>query len=347
MLVGAILVVGQSSLEHDGPHASWGRMIEPGMLGGNPMACIELLGQSVLDRTVQKLRSYGVKIITIVLKEEFEHLAKPSLAQMANVSSVPLQTDLWSMAECVLREYVQHGVELILVNRLGAYADVDLGHLIRFHRETRQGVTVLTKEDEPLDSWIIEASEVRNTRRLGLPRLMGREDVPRGTPYSLPGYVRRLEEPEDLRQLVVDAFNSHGPIRPRGREVKPGVWLDDGAMVHRRAQIAAPAYLGCGAKLRANASVFRFSALERGCDVHEGTVIEDASVLAHTSVGKGLNLTHVIADGNKLFHLGQQLVVEVQDPKLLGRTTVAGIPRPVGGAGGATLTERLLATGWN
>lgn len=348
MLAGAILVVGQNSSQRDGLRSSWAGITEPGMLGGNPMACIELLGESALGRTVDKLRSGGVTLITVVVRDEFAYLARTSATESAVINSVSPQTDLWSAAECVLREYVQHGVEHILLSRLGAYVDLDLGHVFRFHRDTKQRVSVLTKDGEPLDSWIIQASEVRTMRRLGLPQLVGRDALRDVTPYCLPGYSCRLDEPEDLRQFVVDAFLSRGPIRPRGREVKPGVWFDDGVQAHRRAQVVAPAYLGRGAKLRANTLISRFSSLERGCDVQVGTVIEDTSVLAHTSVGKGLNLTGAIVDGNKLFHLGQQLVVEVQDPKLLGRTAACGIPDPVAGSSaGASLAERLLATAWN
>jgi NDP-sugar pyrophosphorylase family protein len=348
MLVGAILAVGQSSSEHDGRCGPWGRATEPGMLAGTPIACVELLGQSVLDRTVQKLRSDGVKPVTVVVKDEFSHLARTSTAEGATVNSVPPQTDLWSATECVLREYVQHGVELILLSRLGAYVDLDLGHLIRFHRDTKQGMTVLTKEYEPLDSWIIEAGEVRKLQRLGLPRLMDREGLPSVTPYCVPGHACRLEEVSDLRRLVVDTFLSRGSIRPRGHEVKAGVWFGEGAQVHRRARIVAPAYLGRGAKLRADTLVTQCSALERDCDVREGTVIEDASILANTCVGKGLNVTHAVVDGNKLFPVGQQLMVEIHDPKLLGRTTAAESPSSVAdGIASSSLAERLLATAWN
>jgi NDP-sugar pyrophosphorylase family protein len=348
MLAGAILVIERSSPEHNAPRDSRGQMTEPGILGGNPIACVELLGQSVLDHVVQKLRHDGVKLITVVIKDEFSHLARMSATPVTTINTVALQTDLWSAAECVLREYVQHGVELVLLTRIGAYAELDLADLIRFHRDTKQGITALTKHREAMDSWIIEAGEVRNMRRLGLPQLLNREDLGSATPYALPGYVCRLDEPSDLRQLVIDAFLSRCSIHPRGRELKPGVWVDDGAQVHRRARVVAPAYLGSGAKLRADTLVTHFSTLERDCDVHDGTVIEDSSILANTCVGKGLNVAHAVVDGNKVFPLRQPIVVEVQDSKLLGRTASTEVPRPVaGGVGGASLAERLLATAWN
>ena len=340
MLVGAILVVGKA-------HEPW-ECAEPGMLGGAPASCVELLGQSTLDRVVQKLQHDGVTLINIVVRDEFAALVRTPATQSATINSVPPQTELWSAAECSLREYAQHGVELVMLTRLGAYVEIDWGHLIRFHRGTNQAVTALTKEHERLESWIIDACEVRKIASVGLPVLVDREGLPGLEPYSIPGYVCRLEEAADLRRLVVDAFLSRNSIRPQGSEVRPGVWLGAGAQVHRRARIVAPAFLGGGAKLRADSLVTHFSAVERGCDVHQGTVIEDASVLANTYVGKGLNVAHAVVNGNRLVPLRHHTVIEIADSKLLGRTAAAIPPRSMtGGASSTSLAERLLATAWN
>jgi NDP-sugar pyrophosphorylase family protein len=348
MLPGAILVVGQGFPRHHWARDSWEHTIEPGMLGENPIVCLELLGQSVVDRAVQKLLHDGVKLVTVVIQEEFSQLVRTWATEGTRINSVPPQVDLWSAAECALREYVHQGVDLVLLTRLNAYVELDLGHLIRFHRATKQAVTAVEKDSEPLDSWVIEADQVRKMRRMGLPALVNREGLSGVTPYSVPGYVGRLEDATDLRRLVVDAFLSRCSLRPKGREVSPGVWFDVGVRTHRRARIEAPAYLGRGAKLRADTLVTRFSALERGCDVHDGTVIEDASVLANTYVGKGLNVAHAVVDGNKLLPLRHDIVVEIQDNRLLGRTLPIESPRSAAGSNSsASLAERFLATAWN
>lgn len=347
MLAGAILVVGQGPSERDWARNSWATT-EPGMLGGTPIVCLELLGQSALDRAVGKLRSDGVRLITIVVREEFSHLVRTPATQAASINSVSSHTNLWSAAECTLHEYVQHGIELVLLTRVGAHMELDLGHLIRFHRETEHGVTALTKDHECLDSWLIEAGEVRKMQRCGLPGLIDRAALHGVRPYPVEGYVCRLEEAADLRRLAISSFLSRSSIRPQGREVKPGIWLDEDVQIHRRARIVAPAYLGRGARLRADTLVTRFSALERGCDVGAGTVIEDASVLGNTYVGKGLHVSHAVVDGNRLHPLRQNIVVEVQDTKLLSRIEAAEPLRsPVAGGGNASLAERLLAAAWN
>ncbi|HXC42957.1 MAG TPA: hypothetical protein VNY51_05465 [Candidatus Dormibacteraeota bacterium] len=315
------------------------------MLGGNPLACLDLLGQSVLDRVIHRLQHDGVKPITVVIRDEFSRLVRRSAA---TIHSVPSRLNLWSAAECVLREYVKHGVELVFLTRLGPYAELDLGHLIRFHRDAKQGVTAVTKDRESLDCWLIDAHQVRQTRRIGLPVLVDREGMASDLPYPVPGYVGRLQDASDLRHLIVDAFLSRCSIRPKGREMCPGVWFDEGARAHRRARVVAPAYLGCGAQLRADTRVTRFSNLERGCYVHAGTAIDDASVLANTYVGKGLNVAHAVVDGNTLHPLRHNIVVEIPDAKLLGRTLPVGPSRSAaGGSSSLSLAERLLATAWN
>jgi len=348
MLAGAIFVVGQSSPETRWASNSWRRVSEAGMLGGNPIACLEVLGGSVLDRMVQATQRDGVKLITIVVRDKCSQLVRTSATQAATIASVPSQGDLWSAAECALRGYVQHGVELVWLTQLGAYMELDLGHIIRFHRDTKQGITILTKDHAPLDSWIIDAAEVRKTQRIGLPSLIDRKGVPGVIPYHVPGYVCSLAEAIGLRQLAVDGLLSRCSIRPRGREVKAGVWLDDGVQIHRRARIVAPTYLGCGTKLRADTLITRFSALERGCQVQDGTVIEDSSVLANTCVGKGLHVARAIVDGRRLLPLERHVVIEIQDSRLLSRTLPVECPRPgAEGATAASLAERILATAWN
>jgi NDP-sugar pyrophosphorylase family protein len=145
---------------------------------------------------------------------------------------------------------------------------------------------------------------------------------PDGTPsaYLTSGYVNRLNDARDLRRLAVDAFLGRCAIRPRGREIKPGVWIDDGARVHRSARIVAPAYIGRGTRVRASALITRCSNVERRCLVDYGTAIEDSSMLPYTYVGRGLDLAHSVCDGSRLVNLARNVAVTVEDAKIIGRT---------------------------
>ena len=52
-----------------------------------------------------------------------------------------------------------------------------------------------------------------------------------------------------------------------------------------------------------------------------GTVIEDSSILANTTIGICLDLCHSIASGNKLWNLERDVAVEIVDPRVMRFTT--------------------------
>ena len=344
MLISAILVVGPGD-----PGSHWdscGRAPGIETVAGNSIVCLELLGRSVLDRAIQTLQDTGIKLITVVANDAFSHLVTRVARQGVRVNLVAPSIDPWSAAECTARVHVEQGVEMVLLNRLSAYAEIDLVDLIRFHRERKLGLTSVTDGQAALPLFLVDAQRVARTRGAGLNGLMNAGDVPGTGSYSLSGYVNRLQDFHDLRRLIVDALLSHCAIRPSGREVKPGVWFGDSTQVHRDARVVAPAYVGSGAKVRAGALITRLSTLERGCDVSEGTVVEGASLLAHTYLGRGLNVSNAVVDGSKLIPLDRDIIVEIQDGRLLRRIQPSDAPHP-SGAPNASLAERLLATAWS
>lgn len=52
-----------------------------------------------------------------------------------------------------------------------------------------------------------------------------------------------------------------------------------------------------------------------------GTVIEDSSILANTTIGICLDLCHSIASGNRLWNLEHDVAVAIVDPKVMRFTT--------------------------
>jgi NDP-sugar pyrophosphorylase family protein len=106
-------------------------------------------------------------------------------------------------------------------------------------------------------------------------------------------------------------------MRPWGVEVKPGIWVDEGAEIHRRARIVAPAYIGRASKVSEDTLITRCSSIERDCYVDYGTVIEDSSILPNTHIGIWLDVCHAVASGNKLLSLGRNVTLEVSDRSIM------------------------------
>jgi hypothetical protein len=319
VLVGAILVVG--------PNASAGGR-DSGLseshesLGGDPIASIEMLGQSLLQRNVSRLLRDGVRDIAVLADRGSSTSIRSQLTRNTEVVLANDPTNLWSAAQRKLDQYVENGVDLVVVMRLGAYVEFDLGRLLQFHRAQGQPITPVYDSKGPLDHWVLNASSncgQGSTDRAGAK--IG--DASSGTPFQADGYVNRLANARDLRRLVVDSLLGRCEIRPNGIQLKPGIWVDEGAQVHRRARIVAPAYIGRDVKVRSDALITRCSSLESRCEIGYGTVVEDASILVDTCLGTGLDVTHAVVRGHSLINLKHDVALEINDPKLLsGRTDV-------------------------
>jgi len=192
--------------------------------------------------------------------------------------------------------------------QLGAYAEIDLKEFLQFHREQRQIVTRACDREGTLDAWVIDISLV--SEAMDVPTAL-RTAGP--IQYFVNGYVNRLQHPRDLRRLVVDSFSNRCRLRPTGVEIRPGVWIEEGAQVHRDARIVAPAFIGRGTRIGEQCLITRSSNVESSCQIDYGTVVEDSSILSNSYVGIGLDLSHSIVDGSNLINLERDVTLEISD----------------------------------
>jgi carbonic anhydrase/acetyltransferase-like protein (isoleucine patch superfamily) len=284
---------------------------------------VEVLGRSVVARLTDELRRAGVD----------------KISTLGNVSGAPAGADIDSAVNielcsagespqeaseeaCVgatqqLLTCNQSGVEATLIVRVGAYVDMDLKDAFQFHREQGQAVTRAFDKEGPLDLWIIDPARISEGVDI-LTTLRAAEPAR----YFVRGYVNRLEHPRDLRRLVVDSLTSRCGLRPQGTEIRPGVWMDEGAQVHRDARIVAPAFIGRGARIGEQCLITRCSNVESNCQVDYGTVVEDSSILSNSYVGIGLDLSHSIVDGNNLLNLERGVTLQIADPCVIRQNRV-------------------------
>jgi len=277
-----------------------------------PLVCAEVFGQSVLERTVAGLRNAGVRMISLVTGPG--DLA-PSIHSHVKVTSVEKSADRWTAAESIFRMHVQQKVTTVLVAELGAYVELDVADAVGFHTAHHQPVTPLHDQNGPLRNWILDTAPFFTS---GFCTPAEGEAVSTAVvPYRVTDYVNRLASPHDFRRLVMDSFTGRCSIKPSGREVKPGVWLDSGARLHRTARLVAPAYVGCDARVRAGAVITRFSNLERYATVGEGSVVASASVLPNTVIGSGLDVCEALVSGGELFDLRRNVLLSIRDRSLI------------------------------
>jgi NDP-sugar pyrophosphorylase family protein len=283
---------------------------------GTPLVCVDVLGRSVIARLIDEVRRAGVDTIALVGNVSD---VSPSSIDLA-VSIGPCSTeDAWRMARQELNMGKQSQVDAMVIVRAAAYADIDLRSAFQYHRDQDRAVTRVSDKDGPLDIWIIDPARIGEEQDLSV-ALHG-EDPAR---YLMRGYVNRLAGPRDLRQLAFDGLTSRCGLRPQGTDIRPGVWMDEGAQIHQDTRIVAPAFIGRGTRIGAQCLITRCTNIESNCHVDYGTVVEDSSILSNSYVGIGLDLSHAIVDGSHLLNLERNVTLKVGDPCILRQNKVPG-----------------------
>jgi hypothetical protein len=321
--IGAIVTIAsrpQAEAENSvrAPRQRMGNGVSPSQfLLGSPIAFLEVLGKSVLDRTMERLRQSGVEQLSVISEDR---------ARGGIHSSPHFATStggFWPAWDCVVSQYLNEGIEALLLMRLGSYVELDLPDLLRLHRETSSPLTQVCTPRTALDVVLVDAAQLRNgagSYRSRLSALIAQRQR-----YNFGGYTNLLTDPGDFRRLVQDAFLGRCAIRPAGREVQPGIWLGENAEVDASARIVGPAYIGAQSRVRASCTISGASTVEQLCEVDCGTTIDDSCVFPGTYLGMGLSVSHALVRESKLFHLHRHVELEISDPRLIG-TTFASRP---------------------
>jgi NDP-sugar pyrophosphorylase family protein len=262
----------------------------------------------MVERTIELFARADVEVVTVLVEAEECYGIRMSAGAFDKVN-VKVVSDIFPAIAEELKAYAEKGVEHSFIVSGNVYAEADLLDLFYFHREARQAATRGIDREGPLDLWVVDCAKAQLA---GLDTLLNPAQET-GVSYFIRDYVSRLTHPRDLRRLVSDALSGRCAMRPLGREIKPGIWMDEGAEIHRRARIVAPAYIGCGARVQEDTLITRCSNIEKHCFVDCGSVIEDSSILANTHIGIWLDVCHAVASGNKLLSLGHEVVVEISD----------------------------------
>jgi NDP-sugar pyrophosphorylase family protein len=309
----AIVIIAPEMREQEGSIAAGKASSEPSPAvtrarPGTALACVEVLGRSVVARLIDEFRRAGFDSATQIERRSAE--------------------EAWGDATQQLLTYKDAGAEAVLVVRASAYIDLDLKDVLQFHRRQGQAVTRAADDEAPLDLWMVdpsgipEGTDILTTLSAAAPAC-----------YFVRGYVNRLHGRADLRRLGVDGLTSRCRLRPQGTESRPGVWMDEGAQVHRDARIVAPAFIGRGARISEQCLITRCSNVESDCHIDYGTVIEDSSILSNSYVGIGLDLSHSIVDGNNLLNLERGVALEITDPCVIrqnrGSRQEKNLPSPL------------------
>jgi len=304
----AIVIVGNDSGPVD---------LAPSAIQHTVLASVDVLGTSVVRRTVERLLRDGIESIAICCSSSVESEGfdeHPSL-------TILTAADPWEAAVAELARY-EDRLDCVLIMRIGAYVEFDLGDAVRFFGEHSDNVVRGFDDEGPLDLWMIRPEVIDNAN------LFSRLQLGKSTYYPVRGYINRLRHPRDLRRLVVDSFNSRCRLRPQGSEVRHGIWMCDGAQVEKSARIVSPSFIGRDVTISEQCLVTRYSNIERDSYVDYGTVVEDTTILPNSYVGIGLDLAHSVVDGRSLVNLHHGVMLKIGDPVVMRQNKpLAGVVR--------------------
>lgn len=280
---------------------------------GVPLAMLDLLGASLLNRVTHRMHQQGINSIAVI--SEYDQFPDRHLSHDLRWFKAT-NGQFWRFAEAVFNDFAQNGAELIVVLRLSSYITVDYEKLVQFHLDHHSRLTrVCDQQGEALDLFVISASR-RNDAAFIFRNMFERFRVPPDV-FVLDDNQNRLQTVADFRRLALESFTGKNGIEPHGEQIKPGVWVAPGARVHRDARIVAPAYLGAYARVRALAVITRGSVVERNAEIDCGTVVENSTVLPFSRIGAGLDVSFSVVGFRHIYHLQREVAVEVADAKLL------------------------------
>jgi len=278
------------------------------------MGAMDVAGKSALERMAERMRQFGIASISTVVETGPSFVARDGHARDVNFFTATPER-FWRTAEIAFNEMAQGGAELVVLVRLGAYAEPDLERLVQFHLDRGARVTQMALGEERLEIFCISASRRNDAASLLRTQLARcRSECPL---LQHEGYFIPLAGPRDLRQFAIDILTRKTQTTPAGDEVRPGVWIASGALVEKGARILAPAFIGAGARVRSGAVITRCSSIERHAEVDCGTIVENSTVLPFSYVGAGLDLGHSVAGMRRVANLRRDVDVAVPDPKLI------------------------------
>ena len=290
----------------------------PECVAGVPIASLDVLGKPLIQRSAEHLLASGVSNVAIIANQEAggSGIQRANLPHEITYSAVSC-AQLWRECESAFSDFAESGAEVVIVWRMGAYAEINVDDVVQFHLDQRGRVTPVCDADgKSLDIFVISGSR-RNDAAFLFRHQLGETRMP-SIEYRFSGYLNLLRSGADLRRLTRDALQLKNNIRPIGKEIRPGVWLGQGARIQKGARVLAPAYIGAYAKLRPSAVVTRCSAVEHHSEIDCGTVVENSNVLPYSYVGAGLDVVEAVVGHRTLVPLRRDVEVEITDPKLIG-----------------------------
>jgi mannose-1-phosphate guanylyltransferase / phosphomannomutase len=246
-----------------------------------------------------------------------------------------------------------------------ALTDVDLTEVIRFHKERQAMVTVcLTRVANPLDFGITIVDETGRVERFLEKPSWGQvfsdtvntgiyvmepavfEHVPTDEPsdwsadvfplllkeglpvygYVADGYWEDVGTHENYLKVQADVLAGRVAVHKDGFEVRPGVWICEGAEVDPSVELRPPLFIGDYAKIEAGVELREYTVIGSNVVVKSGAFLDRAVIHDNVYIGPGTNLRACVVSKNTDVMRGARIDqgVVIGDHCLIGEEAIVG-----------------------
>jgi carbonic anhydrase/acetyltransferase-like protein (isoleucine patch superfamily) len=242
-----------------------------------------ILGNDILHAWIERIRKLGV----------------PSLWLSSSRQE--------KLACSTLQAFASQGIQRFLTIKLKSYAEMDLGDLIHFHRESRNTVTEVHDSHGQLGVRVFDHPAAAS----GSCEYCAPVDAEHAA-YPFHGYAKRVLSARERQDLVGDVLIGGCAIRPLGKEIDEQVWVGEGAKIADSVRLIGPSYIGAHTEIRSGATIGPFASIERECIVDYGTTVERSTLLPGTYLASGLLIRNALVDGRYLEDLNSGVIADLE-----------------------------------
>src|SRR5262245_908913 len=99
-----------------------------------PPGILEVAGKTPLERMAERLLRFGISPAAAIVETSVHHNGSGKITTAAGIPCVAAAPDrFWRAAENAFNDMAQSGAELVVLVRLGAFAEIDFELLVQFH----------------------------------------------------------------------------------------------------------------------------------------------------------------------------------------------------------------------
>ena len=114
-----------------------------------------------------------------------------------------------------------------------------------------------------------------------------------------------------------------------GKEVEAGIWLSRNVRLHPTARLIAPVHVGEDCRIGPGVTIGPNVAVGAGSMIDAGTSVSDVIIAARTYIGRGLDLSRMIVDRNRIVSVDSGTIVEPRDATIVSGVDAGSTPAAI------------------